>query len=131
MCAPALVAWDIRTIVARSFTAATPSACSPTCSRAQAMVASCARAFASADPGASDLVQLVDRHQRLIVRVSRNAEVLEHPSQQPAMVEPEDEVLESERQQDIRHGGAQLRLHDERLRSDGVDVALVEPPKAS
>ena len=51
-----------------------------------------ARAKLRRDPFAADLVELVDGHQGLIVQRCRHAERVEHPAQEPAVVEPNHEV---------------------------------------
>ena len=85
-----------------------------------------ARGEVLADAVRADLVALVQRHERLIMKGGGHAEVVEHPAQNPAMIQPQEELRESQLAQDVAHRGAQLHLDHGRRRADHVDVTLIE-----
>ena len=94
-------------------------------------LADSARPQFSANPLAPDLVQLVDRDERLVVETCRHSERLQHAAQQTAMVDANDEVGEPELPQHVAHGATDFRLDNRRGRADGVDVALIELTEAA
>ena len=75
---------------------------------------------------ASNLVELVDRHERLIVQRRGHAEALEHAAQEAPVIEPNDEVAEPQPTEHIADRGADFGFDHRRSRADGVDVALIE-----
>ncbi len=131
-----------------------PSGCAPTCSRAQAIIASCAdgsgASIAPADdrtpPAAArprcgnaarrelaahavraDLVQLVDRDERRIVKVGRHAERRPAcPVSSPRWFSRMTKSRNPSSRSTSLTAAADLRLDDRRRRPDRVDVALVE-----
>ena len=56
------------------------------------------------DPLASELVQLVHGHQGLVVQAGRHPVGLEHPAQQPAVIQADDEVLEAQLAKHVTDG---------------------------
>ncbi len=83
------------------------------------------------DAVVADLVQLVHRHQRLVVKRGVDAEAVEHPAQQPSVVQAQNEVAESKGAQHVADRRAHFDLDDRRGRPDRVDVALVELAEAA
>ena len=79
----------------------------------------------------ADLIELVERDERLAVLRLRNAGAFENGGERAPVIEPDRELLERERRHHIAHRREDLRLDDERGRADGVDVALIELAKAS
>ena len=63
--------------------------------------------------------------------VRGDARAREHRRQQLAMVDADDEIIESKFDERIRHRPAQLRLHGGRRRAERIDVALIELAEAA
>ncbi|GMA96140.1 hypothetical protein GCM10025881_29640 [Pseudolysinimonas kribbensis] len=73
-----------------------------------------------------DLVELVDRDERLLVLGGREAERLEHPDQQPPVVDAHERALEPQPVDRVERRDEQLGLGAHRRLPDDVDVALHE-----
>src|SRR5690606_13376263 len=74
----------------------------------------------------ADLVEFVERHERLAVQCGWNAHALEHGRERMPMVETYGEVGEAQPRKNLSRGRQQVGLDHERRRPDGIDVALVE-----
>ncbi len=78
------------------------------------------------DTFASDLVQLVDRDERVSLQRRWHAGGLEQRPQQLAVIEPDDEVVKAESLKHLADRGQDLHFDEQRRRPQRVDVALVE-----
>ena len=85
-----------------------------------------------ATPSRADLVQLVERDQRVAVQRRRHAGGVEQRRQQLAMIQPDRRSRRTRASRSTSLTAAQqLRLDDRRRRADRVDVALIELAEAA
>src|SRR5206468_6360038 len=77
-----------------------------------------------------DLVEFIERDERLVVLRLGNAGAFEDRRQRAPVIEPDRELLEPERRHHVADRRKKLRLDDERGGAHGVDVALKELAKA-
>ncbi len=81
------------------------------------------------DPLLANLVELVERHQRVgLLGVSDSCRI-EKPGQHQAMIQADHEIAEAQSREHLADRAQLLGLHDRRSRADRVDVALVELPE--
>ena len=79
----------------------------------------------------ADLVVLVYCDQGIRMRRRRHATRVQDARENLPVIDPQHKIFEPERDQRVRHRGAQFCLHDRRCRSEGVDIALVELAEAA
>src|SRR5581483_2147596 len=79
----------------------------------------------------TDLVQFVERDERVTVPRFRYARTLEQRTQRLPVVQSNRELLETEFRQHLADRAEQFGFDDRRCRADRVDVALVELAESS
>src|SRR6185312_3214511 len=79
----------------------------------------------------TDLVQFVERDQRVVVLRRLNPGGVQEAGQHAAMIQPDGETFEAETRENVAHRREYFCFNQRRVGTHRIDVALIELPKPS